>query len=77
MSTLEYDPLRFITGTQEITESNGNCFEHQLKERIRDMLLKCKRLGDGCKIMVQVPFDDATRSFNWETKNPTMKDANL
>jgi hypothetical protein len=77
MTTLGNDLLRFITKTQEIVERNGNYFRHPLKTHIWTMVVKCNRLGDGGKMTVQVPFDDAKKIFDWKTNNPAMKTANL
>ncbi len=77
MTTLRDHPLQFIIKTQEIVESNGKRFEHPIKKKVWDMVLKCNRLGDGRQITVQVPFDAAKGNFGWGLENPGLKEATL
>jgi hypothetical protein len=77
MTTLRDHPLRFIIKKQEIFESNGKRFKNPIKKQVWDMVLKCKRLGDGRKITVQVPFDAATGNFGWGSENAGLEKATL
>jgi hypothetical protein len=68
---------RCCEGVADIAQSNGKYFKHPIKKHIWDILVKCKRLGDGGKITVQVPFDDEKGKFVWGDNNIPKKMATL
>jgi hypothetical protein len=76
-TTLGHNPLQFDPKTQKIVDTNKMDFQHVLRNNIWDMVVKCKRLGDGDMITLLVPFNGATGNFDWETRDTTKKEANL
>jgi hypothetical protein len=76
MTTLRDHPLRFIIKSQEIVHADGTPF-HLFPQHIRSMMLEVKRLGDGCKKTVQVPFNKVERRFAWEEEGSMKEDAIL
>ncbi|KAH8650331.1 hypothetical protein BGZ60DRAFT_421752 [Tricladium varicosporioides] len=74
-TTLGNDPLQFIIKTQEIVRKNGERFQHRLTNNIWNMVLQYKKIGDGSKIIIPVPFNEG--KFDWKTKNSTMRNADL
>ena len=77
MTTLGHEPLLFVTENQKIVDKTGRHFQHPLAKTILDMVVKCSELGGGDMITLDVPFNEATRVFDWKMPHPTLENANL
>lgn len=72
ISTLGDCGLQFIPEGQKIS-NNGKDFRHPLENEIWKLVVECKTLGDGKRIMIDVPFNIETMKYDWGPKVTTVK----